>query len=291
MLLRAAPAISGLPCAALCCSALLWTALCAALRCSALLWAALYCLGLAALRCSWLLWAAVGCFSLLWAAVGCSGLLFAALVWACLALSKPLQAILGPFRGHLGLSGPFLGPSRGHLGAIMGPLGAILALLEPSWSPLGAILGPLAQKHENDTKKGSSVSPNLIDFGDHFGVIFRSFSGSMFEPIFEQIMDPFWVDCWLIFSSKLAPKIDHFYKAFLEPSWSHLESRLGPPGALLRGLMFQKHCKNRVQMHVPKNASWPRVTSPGPPSRATLAPFWLLLNSKTEPKLQKKHAI
>ena len=166
----------------------------------------------------------------------------------------------------------------------MGPLGAILAVLGPSWSPpgaflgprkgpLGATLGPLGQKHENDTKKGSSVSPRPIDFGDHFGVIFRSFSGSMFEPIFEQIMDPFWVDCWLIFSSKLAPKIDHFYKAFLKPSWSHLESRLGPPGPLLRGLMFQKHCKNRVQMHVPKNASWPRVTSPGTPSRATLAPF------------------
>ena len=41
--------------------------------------------------------------------------------------------------------------------------------------------------------------------------------------------------------------MDHFYKAFLEPSWSHLESRLGSPGALLRGLMFQKHYKNQVK--------------------------------------------
>ena len=180
----------------------------------------------------------------------------------------------------------------------MGSLGAMLAVLGLSWSPpgaflgprkgpLGAILGPLAQKHENDTKKGSSVSPGPIDFGDHFGIIFWSFSGSMFELIFEQIMDPFWVDCWSIFGLELTPKGDHFYKAFLEPCWSYLESRLGPPGALLRGLMFQKPCKNRVQMHVPKNASWPRVTSPGPPSRATLAPFWLLLSSKTKPKLQK----
>ena len=125
-------------CAALCFSALLWIVLRAALRCSALLWAAMYCLGLAALRSSCLLQTAVGCFSLLWAAVGCSGLLFAALVWACFALSKPLQAVLGPFRGHYGLSGPFLEPSRGHLGAIMCPLGAILAIWGPSWSPPGA---------------------------------------------------------------------------------------------------------------------------------------------------------
>ena len=166
----------------------------------------------------------------------------------------------------------------------MGPLGAILAVLGPSWSPpgaflgprkgpLGAILGPLGQKHENDPKKGSKSSPNLIDLWGHFEVVFGSLSGSIFEPIFKQFLDPFWVDFLLIFGLKLAPKVDHFYKAFLEPSWSHLESRLGPPGALLRGLMFQKHCKNRVQMHVRKNASWPRVTSPGPPSRATLAPF------------------
>jgi len=172
------------------------------------------------------------------------------------------------------------GPSWSHHGPAWRHLGSLGALLEPSWGllgprkgSLGAILGPPGQKHENDPKKDSRISPAPIDFWDHFGVIFGSFSGSIFEPIFEQIMDPFWVDCWLIFSSKLAPKIDHFYKAFLEPSWSHLESRLGPPGALLRGLMFQKHCKNRVQMHVPKNASWPRVTSPGPPSRATLASF------------------
>ena len=142
-LLCAASGCSGhlwpLLCAALCFSALLWTVLRAALRCSALLlWAAPYCLGLAALRCSCLLRTAVGCFSLLWAAVGCSGLLFAALVWACFALSKPLQAILGPFWSHLGVSGPFFEPSRGHLGAIMGPLGAILAVLGPSWSPPGA---------------------------------------------------------------------------------------------------------------------------------------------------------
>ena len=41
-------------------------------------------------------------------------------------------------------------------------------------------------------------------------------------------------------------------------------------------------------MHVRKNASWPWVTSPGPPCRANLAPFWLLLNPKTKPILQKK---
>jgi len=110
----------------------------------------------------------------------------------------------------------------------------------------------------------------------------------MFEPVFQDFLDKFWENFGLIFGSKLAPKVDHFYKAFWEPFWSHLESRLGPPGALLRGLMFQKHCKNRVQMHVRKNASWPSKTSPGPPSRATLAPFWLLLGSKTELKLQKK---
>ena len=160
-------------------------------------------------------------------------------------------------------------------------------LLGPRKDSLGAILGPPGQKHENDPKKDSRIWPNPIYFWDNCGVILRSFSGSIFEPIFEQIMDPFWVDCWLIFSSKLAPKIDHFYKAFLKPSWSHLESRLGPPGALLRGLMFQKHCKNRAQMHVRKNASWPQETSPGQPPRATSVPFWLLLNSKTEPKLQK----
>ena len=115
-------------------------------------------------------------------------------------------------------------------------------------------MGPLGQKHENDPKKDSRIWPNLIDFWDHFGVIFWSFSGSMFEPILKQFLDQFWDHFGLIFGSKLAPKVDHFYKAFWEPSWSHLESRLGPPGALLRGLMFQKHCKNRVQMHVRKNA-------------------------------------
>ena len=99
--------------------------------------------------------------------------------------------------------------------------------------------------------------------------------------IFESMVGAF-------FPQKYGPKVDHIDKAFLKPSWSHLESRLGPPGALSRGLMFQKHYKNRVQMHVLKNASWPWVTSPGPPSRANLAPFWLLLNSKTDPKLQNK---
>ena len=127
-------------------------------------------------------------------------------------------------------------------------------LLEPRKGPLGAILGPLGQKHENDPKKGSKISPGLIDLLDHFEVILVSFSGSIFEPVFKQFLDPFSVDFLLFFCSKLAPKVDHFYKAFGEPSWSHLESRLGPPGALLRGLMFQKHCKNRVQMHVRKNA-------------------------------------
>jgi hypothetical protein len=102
---------------------------------------ALGCTVLLGAGCAALLWAAVGCFSQLWAAVGCSGLLFAALVWACLALSKTLQAILGTFRGHLWLSGPFFWPSRGHLGAITGPLGAILAALGPSWDPPGAFLG------------------------------------------------------------------------------------------------------------------------------------------------------
>ena len=160
-------------------------------------------------------------------------------------------------------------------------------LLEPREGPLGASLAPLGQKHENDLKKGSSGPPGLIDFWDHFGVMFWSFSGSIFEPMFKQFLDPFWLNFWIIFGSKLAPKLDHFYKDFWEPSWSHLESRLGPPRALLRGPMFQKHCKNRVQMHVRKNASWPSETSPGPPSRATLAPLWLLLNSKTEPTLQK----
>ena len=110
--------------------------------------------------------------------------------------------------------------------------------------------------------------------------MFDSFSGSIFEPIFEQILNPFWADFWLMFGSKLAPKAEHFYKAFLESSWSHLESRLGPPGSLLRGLMFQKHCKNRVQMHVRKNASWPRVTSPGPPSKAKSLLLGFLLSSR-----------
>ena len=77
----------------------------------------------------------LACFWLLWAAL-C--MLFVALVWAFLALSKPLQAILGTFRGHIRLSGPFLGPSRGYLAAIMGPLGGILTVLGPSWSPPGA---------------------------------------------------------------------------------------------------------------------------------------------------------
>jgi len=81
----------------------------------------------------------------------------------------------------------------------MGPLGAILALLEPSWSPLGAILGPLGQKHENDPKKDSRISPAPIDFWDHFGVIFGSFSGSIFEPSFEQFLDSFWVEFWSTF--------------------------------------------------------------------------------------------
>ena len=103
----------------------------------------------------------------------------------------------------------------------MGPLGAILAVLGPSWSPpgaflgpregpLGAILGPLGQKHEDDPKKDPRIWPAPIDFWDHFGVILWSFSGSMFEPIFKQFLDPFWVHVGLIFSSKLAPKVDHF---------------------------------------------------------------------------------
>ena len=202
---------------------------------------------------------------------------------------------------QLGLLGTLLEPSWCHVKAPLEPSWTLLApswpswgsLLEPSWGllepregPLGAILGPLGQKHENDHKKGSKIWPGSIDFWDNFGVIFWSFSGSIFEPILKQFLDHFWDNFGLIFGSKFAPKVDHFYKAFWEPSWSHLESRLGPPGALLRGLMFQKHYKNRVQMHVRKNASWPRVTSTGPPSRATLAPFWLLLNSKTELKLQ-----
>ena len=84
----------------------------------------------------------------------------------------------------------------------MGPLGAIKAVLGPSWSPLGAflgprkgplgaILGPLGQKHENDPKKDSKISQELIDFWGNFGVILGSFSGSIFEPIFKQFLDPF----------------------------------------------------------------------------------------------------
>ena len=133
--------------------------------------------------------------------------------------------------GHLGLSGPFLGPSWshhgrswrhlgrlgtllepswGHVKAILGPLGAILALEEPSWSPpetflgprkgpLGAILGPLGQKHENDTKKPSKSQPGPIDFCGNFGIILSSFSDSIFEPMFEQFLDLFWVHFWNIF--------------------------------------------------------------------------------------------
>ena len=92
----------------------------------------------------------------------------------------------------------------------MGPLGANSALLGPSWSPpgaflepregpLGAILGPLGQKHENDTKKGSNSSPASIDFWDHFDVILGLFSGSIFEPMFKQFLDPFCLDFWRIF--------------------------------------------------------------------------------------------
>ena len=68
----------------------------------------------------------------------------------------------------------------------MGHLGAILAVLGPSWSPPGTflgprkgplktILGPLGQKHENDPKESSKISPALIDFSDNFGVILGSF--------------------------------------------------------------------------------------------------------------------
>ena len=149
-------------------------------------------------------------------------------------------------------------------------------------------MGPLGQKHENDLKKGSSVSRDLIDFWDHFGVILGSFSSSIFEQFFKQFLDPFWDNFWLIFGSKLTPKVDHFYKAFWEPFWNHLESRLGPPGALLRGLMFQKHCKKRVQMHVRKNASWPSETSPGPPSRATFASFLAAFGLQNGAKIAKK---
>ena len=161
-------------------------------------------------------------------------------------------------------------------------------LLEPRKGPLGAILGPLGQKHEYDPKKGSPVSPRPIDFWDHFVVILGSFSISIFELIFKQFLDPFWDNFWLIVGSKLAPKVDHFYKAFWEPSWSHLESRVGPPGALLRGLMFQNHCKNRVQMHVRKNASWPRVTSPGPPPRANSGSFLAAFELQNGAKIAKK---
>ena len=99
-------------------------------------------------------------------------------------LIETSQAILGTFRGQLGLSGALLealqGPSWSHHGLSWRHLGRLGALLEPSWGllepregPLGAILAPLGQKHENDCKKGSSVSPGLIDLWDHFGVIFR----------------------------------------------------------------------------------------------------------------------
>ena len=78
----------------------------------------------------------------------------------------------------------------------MGLLGAILAVLGPSWSrprafvgprkgPLGATLGPLGQKHENDPKKSSKISRDLIVVWDHFGVIFGLFSGIMCEQVFE----------------------------------------------------------------------------------------------------------
>ena len=290
MLLWAALAISGLPCAALCCSGLLWAAVpccalfCVALGCSVLLGAA---------RC-----AALGYAGLLQPALGCFRVLFVALVLAFLALSKP--------HGHLGdlsrpswavwaLLGAFQGPSWSHHGRSWRHLGHLGTLLEPSWSllepregPLGAILGPLGQKHENDLKKDSRISPKPIDFWDNFGIIMGSFSGSIFHPISKQFLVSFWVDLRSIFGSKFAPKAEHFYKAFLESSWSHLESRLGPPGSLLRGLMFQKHNKNRVQMHVRKNASWPRVTSPGPPSRGNSGSFWVAFDLQNGAKTAKK---
>ena len=212
------------------------------------------------------------------------------------ATSGHLGTISGPSWAVWALLGAFQGPSWSHHGPSWRHLGRLGALLEPSWGllepregPLGAILGPLGQKHENDPKKGPRISPALIDFWDHFGVIFWSFSGSVFELILNQFLDQFWDHFGLIFGSKLAPKVDHFYKAFWEPFWSHLESRLGPPGALLRGLMFQKHCKNRVQMHVRKNASWPRVTSPGPPSRANLGSSLAAFELQNGTKIAKKH--
>ena len=206
--------------------------LCAALDYSArsgLFCAALGCSVLLGAGCAGLLLAALGCGGLLQPALGCCGLLFAALVWACFALSKPLQAILEPFWGRLGLSGPFLEPSRCHLGAIMGPLGAILAILGPSWSPPGAFLSHvkalwepswalLAKSTKMTPKKDSRIWPAPIDFWDYFGVILESFSGSIFEPFFKQFLDPSWDHFGHIFGSKLAPKVDHFYKAFWKPS-------------------------------------------------------------------------
>ena len=106
--------------------------------------------------------------------------------------------------------------------------------------------------------------------------------------MFKQFLDHFWIVFWNMFGSKLAQKVDQFCKAFLEPSWSHLESRLGPPGALLRGLMFQKHCKK----YSPNACAQKRVLAPGDLAWATFqshfGSFLAAFELQNEAKIAKK---
>ena len=116
---------------------------------------------------------------------------------------------LGPVLGYVGPVLDHLGHDFNHLGPVLGHLLPVLSLSWLSWTPwflrvhetpcLPTKYGLLLTKHhacrqdlQNYPQKDPRDSPELIDFRDHFGVLFGTFFGIDFLIVFGRLLSNFW---------------------------------------------------------------------------------------------------